>query len=486
MHIKSGRLNRLLLKGGIYSPIILFILVLLFAQCNSTEIASDRVVEFEHFISRKVDKLYDGEDEFRFISFNIPNLHVNEDPLPDGWHRNDPWEIEDAFRTISQLGGQVIRMYVFSIKGGIRNGDDKMSHVYAPGVYDEDLFRDYDYVLKMANKYGIRVIIPFVDNNAFFGGNEQFAQLYNTERSQKTRHDFYHDPEIVQGFKDLVTYVLERENTYTGVKYKDDKAILAWETGNEINPPAAWTAEIAAHIRNIDKNHLIMDGNFYKQKSSLAIPEIDILSAHFYWGHQQMLDTLRAGLELTKGKKAFFLGEFVVRDTTALVELLDSVTQNNVVGACAWSLRFRDIKGGFYYHYEGGPAPQGGLVYRWPGFPNGDVVNERGVFEVMRRKAYEIQGIPPPPLPVPDAPHLFPVSEEGKLGWRGATGSEYFVLEKAKRTRGPWEVVQDELYDDGCPFEPLQLNREEDMGYYRMKAVKGEGVSEPSNIVRFR
>lgn len=465
---------------------IIVIALLAFTSCSEAPQREENTSQFEHFITVEGDKLYEGDKEFRFITFNIPNLHVNEDPMPDGWHRNEQWEIEDAFRTISQIGGRVIRMYVPSIRGGIRPGFDKMAHIYAPGEYDEELFRDLDLVLKTANEFGIRVIIPLVDNNRYFGGNLEFAAFYNTGNEEKTRDDFYNDPEIVAGFKHYVAFMLERVNTYTGIPYKEDKAIMAWETGNEISPPPHWSQEIAALIKNIAPNQLVMDGNFYIQESSLHIPELDILSAHYYWGREMLLDSLRADIELIDGKKPFIVGEVPVRDTVELASLLDTIINNNVVGLGVWSLRFRDIKGGFYFHYHGGPAPMGGLVYRWPGFPNGDIVNERGVFKVMRRKAHEIKGVPMPPLPVPEPPYLFDITADGKIGWRGQTGSAYFILEKAEKKNGPWLVAEGELYDDGCPFEPFQLTDEHGKGlFYRMKAVNESGVSQPSNIVKY-
>jgi len=56
--------------------------------------------------------------------------------------------------------------------------------------------------------------------------------------------------------------LINRVNSYTGVPYKEEKAILGWETGNELEvPDFAWTREIAAYIKSLDKNHLFNRGN---------------------------------------------------------------------------------------------------------------------------------------------------------------------------------------------------------------------------------
>ena len=49
-----------------------------------------------------------------------------------------------------------------------------------------------------------------------------------------THHDqFYTDPVIRGWYKDWISHVLNRTNTLTGVKYKDDPTVMLWELGNE-------------------------------------------------------------------------------------------------------------------------------------------------------------------------------------------------------------------------------------------------------------
>ena len=62
--------------------------------------------------------------------------------------------------------------------------------------------------------------------------------------------------------------MLTRVNTITGVAYKDDPTIMAWELMNEPRCPSdlsgrtlqSWIAEMAAHVKSIDAAHLLEAG----------------------------------------------------------------------------------------------------------------------------------------------------------------------------------------------------------------------------------
>ena len=100
---------------------------------------------FTNFITRSGDKLMDGAQEFRFISFN-------DDSILRTWGGNaaDPFEQEDALRTISQMGGRVLRVYTLTV--GTSN-----AHVTAPNTFSEEYFRALDKLLQLANQFGVRL-----------------------------------------------------------------------------------------------------------------------------------------------------------------------------------------------------------------------------------------------------------------------------------------------------------------------------------------
>ena len=106
-------------------------------------------------------------------------------------------------------------------------------HVLAPGKFNEDAFRTLDEVLAAANRTGVRLIIPLVDNWPWMGGRAEYAGFRG-----KTKDDFWTDPQLIADFEQTIHFILTRTNTVTGVRYADDKSILCWETGNEIASPA--------------------------------------------------------------------------------------------------------------------------------------------------------------------------------------------------------------------------------------------------------
>ncbi|UCG57404.1 MAG: AGE family epimerase/isomerase [Phycisphaerales bacterium] len=441
---------------------------------------------FENFVTCSGDKLMAGERELRFVSFNIPNLHYVEDNMPfdqtNAWRLPDEFEITDALCSIRQMGGQVVRLYTLSV----RKPDDNRAvprHVLGPGKFNEDAFRALDKVLEVANRTGVRVIIPFVDNWVWWGGIKEYAGFRG-----KAKEKFWSDPEIIADFKKTIHYVINRTNTYTGVRYRDDTAIFGWETGNELQCPPRWTHEIAGYIKSVDKNHLVIDGFFTSvlRDESINDPLVDVVTTHHYPKNaQQMIEQVRANRERTKGKKPYFVGEFGFIETPDVRRFLDMVVDEGVCGALIWSLRYRSRDGGFYWHSE----PFGGdkyKAYHWPGFASGDTYDERNLLKLVREKAFAIQRRRSPKPAAPNAPTLLPIADVSAISWQGSAGATSYTVERSKTPDGPWKVVGKDISDAELPYRPLFNDKSVDVGetyYYRVKARNSAGTSKASNIV---
>ena len=447
--------------------------------------------EMTHFITRSGNKLMEGDKEYRFVSFNIPNLHLVEDNMAfeaqNEWRYPDEFEITDALTTIKQMGGRVARMYVISTCK--KTGQNAIPcHVKKPGEFNEEAFRALDKVMEVANRVGVRVIIPFVDNWKWWGGIETYADYRG-----KTAAEFWTDSAVIDDFKQTVSFLVNRKNTYTGTLYKDDKALLAWETGNEIYCPYSWTKQIAAHIKSLDANHLIWDGLYIGNKEiqpeALDDPNIDIMSSHHYPGENRGADQMVADIkkfrEQIAGKKVYIVGEFGFIPPPDIRKVLDAVIAEGLSGAMIWSLRFHNRDGGFYWHSEPASASLYN-PYHYPGFSSGEGWNETATLKVMREKAFEIRGMKEPAMEVPAAPKLLPINSVAAISWQGSVGALSYVVERSTSAAGPWTVVGKDVDDTWVRYRPLFADSEVEVGksyQYRVRAKNVAGVSGPSNVV---
>ncbi|MGD9632623.1 MAG: cellulase family glycosylhydrolase [Pirellulales bacterium] len=444
--------------------------------------------ELQNFITRRGDQLMDGDKPFRFISFNIPNLLVIEDAFEftksSPWRWPDEFEINDALESVRQLGGEVVRTYVISV---FRKGSDmgQTVHVFAPGKFNEEGFVALDQVLAAANRQGVRLIIPFYDRAPWMGGQPQYAEF----RGKQT-DDFWTDPQLIADFKKTIEHVVNRTNTITGVPYKEDKAILAWETGNEIDATPEWTHEIASYIKSLDPNHLVVDGRSLHgiEQWQIEEPATDIVGTHHYpWGPgSDFVTPIRKAHALAKGKKPYFVGEFGFVDTPHLARVMDAVVADGISGALLWSLRFHNRDGGFYWHMEVGTGGNFYKAYHWPGFASGAAYDETAVLELARDKAFEIRSQRPPALEPPAPPKLLPIADVAAISWQGSTGASSYDVERAESADGPWTQVGRDVTDADVQYRPLFSDANVVPGnayFYRIVARNASGESPPSNVV---
>jgi mannan endo-1,4-beta-mannosidase len=449
-------------------------------------LAASAVAETNAFIRRDGDRLLDGDQEFRFVSLNVPNLLVIEDAFsfdsPNPWRWPDAYEIEDAIESVRQMGGRVVRTYTITV---YREGSDmgELVHVRGPGQFNEEGFRVLDKVLQVAHEKGIRVIIPLVDNWKWMGGIGEYAAF----RGQPAQ-TFWTDPQVIDDFKQTIRYVVDRKNRYTGVVYRDDPAIFGWETGNELDAPPEWTRQIASYIKQLDANHLVIDGASRAgiPAASLNDPNIDVVTTHHYPGvAADFVAPIRKARAAAKGKRPYIVGEFGFVDAATIGRTLSAVVDDGMCGALLWSLRFHSRDGGFYWHSEG----LGGDLYKayhWPGFDSGQAYGEHEVLQLMRTKAFEIQGREPPPLEPPAPPELLPIEHVGWISWRGSAGASAYGVERAERAEGPWATIASGVSDAAVQYRPLFNDQSAMPGqtyYYRVVARNSAGSSGPSNAV---
>lgn len=446
---------------------------------------------FTNFITREGDQLKDGKSVFRFISVNTPNINGHYDGYkntnPESGYIYDPmelsFEIEAHFKDMVQMGVTVIRNWGITVEDG--SGEFE-ALVTGPYTYNETAFRRIDKMLELCNKYNIRVILCLVKENKYWGGTSAFSKLYGGG-------DYYETPAVKDGFKHLLTTMANRKNYFNGKIYKDDKAILAWEFGNEVpNNKGTWISEMADYLKNIDPNHLIADprrANGTQQMKEIVgdvvqnCPKIDIVKTRQYPNYHNSVTEL---WNECKGKRPMIIDEFQRLD--GFREVLEEICNTGTSGGLLWSLMKPLFTGGIGGHALFHAYSWGGS--RWPGFDSGEYFHERENLMLIREYGYKIRGLKLPPLPAPDdSPFLYENqrSDAVALKWRCTPGARYYVVERASSQKGPWKNISGDFdISYNLYFYPLFTDSGVVPGqtyYYRVKGKNESGFSAPSNII---
>ncbi|MDA5160904.1 beta-1,4 mannanase, partial [Klebsiella pneumoniae] len=118
----------------------------------------------------------------------------------------------------------------------------------------------------------------------------------------------------------------------TGRAYYDEKAIMAWETGNELEDTNAdFLHQTAAWIKKWAPHQLVVDGTYKKINSfALTDPNVDIVSNHYYTNADnnhpgQVTQDLRA----VGGQKVYLVGEFGLLPADQLNAIMQSIVHSD-------------------------------------------------------------------------------------------------------------------------------------------------------------
>ncbi len=236
------------------------------------------------------------------------------------------------------LGMTVIRTNAFN------DGTDRAAIRTQPGVYREEGLRGLDRTIAEARRRGLRLILVLTNYHEAYGGLAAYARW----AGRSGPDDFFSDPTMQGYWKDHVTALLDRVNPETGLRYRDDPAIFAWEIANELRCPSCrgttrttdTIAALAHHLRAAGARQLIGDGsegfddapelhpglsNSYAVRGEdgmsfsrlVQVPDLDLVSFHLYpesWGLNPESDAAlwidrHVQMARLAGKVAY-LGEF--------------------------------------------------------------------------------------------------------------------------------------------------------------------------------
>ncbi|EPE27817.1 (Trans)glycosidase [Glarea lozoyensis ATCC 20868] len=156
-----------------------------------------------------------------------------------------------------------------------------------------------DAVVRAAEKHGIKLIIPFVNNWSDYGGIPAYNTYFNT-----TSTTWFTNTAAQAQYRKYIKAVVSR--------YKTSEAIFAWELGNEPRCQGCvtsvitnWAKGVSAYIKSLDSRHMVTlgdegwlngggDGTYpyttwegVDFEAVLKLPNIDFGTFHLYpisWG----------------------------------------------------------------------------------------------------------------------------------------------------------------------------------------------------------
>jgi mannan endo-1,4-beta-mannosidase len=469
----------------------------------------------DEFVQRDGTRLTLGGETFRYSGPNIEWLGIEAygpaDPM--GPRYPSRLEVDDALDTAKDMGARVVRSQTL--------GDSVECNLCiepAEGVFNPEAFKSIDYALKAAHDRGLRLIITLAGDcaNCEMSGPGQYLLW----KGQSDFKKFFSDPAIIGEFEDHIRALLNHKNSLTGIAYKDDPTILAWENCNVCSIGLAWSAHgqslapylpwidtIGSFIKSIDKKHLYMDnsGFFLFDKNALDARTPDIVTSEYYphWdalmgtGYKTTKDTFSQHAEMVTAKgKVYVACEFgwdvtdwpTRDDFAAVLKALE--TDPKISGDDYWALQAHADKFG----WQPIPAPVSNAAYArtgesgqwWSLFYGGvnTLVNTREDMqaraEMLRAHAYAMEGVPVPPHAIPAPPKITFVGL-GLLGWHGSAGAVKYSVQRRNLNSAEWVTICDKCATDadtpwvdpkpGVPFATK----------YRVMAWNADGkASEPS------
>ena len=245
----------------------------------------------------------------------------------------------------------------------------------------ENGLQNIDYCMYQAKLKGIKVIYVLNDNWAYQGGIPEYLDWVG--KSNATQHDeFFSDNRLKTLYKDWVSHLLNHVNYYTGLAYKDDPTIMAWELCNEPNAANgkynllnSWAEEMSKYIKSIDQNHLVCMGDvgFFNWGSTyewayrgadlgldfdalIAIPSIDFGTCHAYpmydghekdpsWNVTKFIPDHIARAKAVNKPVLFEEFGWSSKDTSVIRPWLTAIYKNDGAGWCFWDGCAKDGKG---------------------------------------------------------------------------------------------------------------------------------------------
>lgn len=474
--------------------------------------------QLPEFVKRDGTTLLLAGKPFRYSGPNIEWLGL------EGYGPHDPagpryptqFEVNDALDTAREMGARVVRSQTMGDTVGCPQCIEPQL-----GVFNEQAFGAIDYAIEAARERGMRLIVPLIGDCATCSGGGIGQYLEWTH--QKDYSAFFTDPSLIAAFEKHIETVLNHRNALTGVRYKDDPAILAWENCNMcglaalFTAPAkmpaylAWIDTIGGYIKAIDRRHLYLDttGFFRFNKAALDVKTPDMITFEYYphWdallgamaGKTTAQTFLRDAAAVTEHGKVYIVNEYgwdvtdwpTRDDFQAVLHTLEN--DPKISGDGYWALQAHADNFG----WQAIPANVSNAAYAqrgesgqwWALYYGGmdTLVNKAGDMRAraqqLRTHAYAMAGLPVPAHAVPPAPVITSVVLGGLVAWRGSAGAIDYSVQRQTGAAGKWETICDRCATDAdSPWsdpKPMLMGVK-----YRVIGYNADGVASAPSVAR--
>jgi mannan endo-1,4-beta-mannosidase len=442
------------------------------------------------FVKRTDKNFTLGGNRIRLGGMNVGWLALRSDT----GHTADlryptPFEVDDMLATVQAMGGRVIRIVSAGATAGCA-----LCLVPAPGKINEEALKQLDMILKKSADMGIQVIIPMAGAGA---GCADGAELDPVAQSpcvyakwRGVRPDaFFADPRAQADFMHGVTALLQHANSLTGIAYRDDPTILAWENcdacgaGVAATQLGAWTETLGTAIKALDTHHLYENGALVGRlvvpasESVLAEPSVDIVGDRVTPASPGMTtppaNIGQAAAAVAKAGRIYFIDEYgwSPKDWPTQddfdVFLDQAVHMRDLSGALVTDLQGHADRGG-YLPVPPNAGPESGLYFPGTATDAASAETMQARARAVRRFDYRVVNVMFPAFATVSPPTILRI-DKGKIYWQGAAGATDYSVERSPdpHVNMSWQAVCNHCAsDDHVPWQDKDATK--DHPWYRL------------------
>ncbi len=278
---------------------LLFTMSLFFSGCNASENQQNKFVQVEngHFVLEGKDYAFIGANYWQGMNLGAPQS-------------GDRARLMRELDQMQAAGINNLRILAAS------EADAEMKYCIhpalqsGPGEYNNDLWLGLDFLLSEMAKRDMKAVMVMGNFWTWSGGFPQYVKWAegsdipfpqdepNTwDQFQKYSANFYLSEKAQEMLKSHIRTLITRTNTTSGISYKNDPTIMAWQLANEPRgfhqkkEFAKWTRKTSAFIKSLDANHLVSlgtEGNTSSHHAGVNVrednddPNVDYLTMHIW------------------------------------------------------------------------------------------------------------------------------------------------------------------------------------------------------------